>query len=272
MVATERLLVGFALLPVPIGLGAAVVGKVAFAGTTALAGASSGVKAGIVGQLIQAVVAHPVAATIVAGALVVGGTVTATQLPQPDRPRPQVIAAPTATPLPTVRRPTAPVATAPVALPPPAPRPTSAPTPGRFSLESANATGTFVATGDDTLGVLVPATAGSAAPVREEATFEVVPGLADPTCYSFRSKDGRYLRHASWRLRLNPDEGTALFHADATFCTKPGSVPDSVSFESKNYPGWFIHHRGNEVWVDHSDGTAAFLADSSFLVHTPLSP
>jgi RNA polymerase sigma factor (sigma-70 family) len=273
MVATERLLVGFALLPVPIGMGAALAGKVAFAGTTAAlsgAGASGSVKAGIVGQLIQAVVAHPVAATIVAGALVVGGTVTATQLPEPDRPKPQVIAAPTARPSPTVRRPGS-VPTAPVAQPPPVDPPRAAPRPGRFSLESANAAGTFIGTGTDTLGVLVPVTADSAAPVRDEATFEVVPGLADAACFSFRSKDGRYLRHSMWRVRLNPDDGTPLFQSDATFCTKQGAFADSVVFESKNYPGWFIHHRGDQVWVDQSDGTPAFLADSSFLVHSPLS-
>jgi hypothetical protein len=117
----------------------------------------------------------------------------------------------------------------------------------------------------------VPVTADSAAPVRDEATFEVVPGLADAACFSFRSKDGRYLRHSMWRVRLNPDDGTPLFQSDATFCTKQGAFADSVVFESKNYPGWFIHHRGDQVWVDQSDGTPAFLADSSFLVHSPLS-
>jgi hypothetical protein len=95
--------------------------------------------------------------------------------------------------------------------------------------------------------------------------------LADPDCFSVRAADGRYLRHASWRVRLNLNEGTELFRGDATFCVRTGSVAGSASLESSNYPGWFLRHRGDELWVDHSDGSAAFAADSSFLIRPPLA-
>ncbi|MET0495764.1 MAG: AbfB domain-containing protein, partial [Actinoplanes sp.] len=102
-------------------------------------------------------------------------------------------------------------------------------------------------------------------------TFTAVKGLADSRCVSFRYADGRFLRHASWRLRLNPDVGTVLFRGDATFCPRPGAVPGSVALESSNYPGWFLRHRGDELWVDQSDGSAAFLADGSFRARPPLT-
>ena len=112
---------------------------------------------------------------------------------------------------------------------------------------------------------------GSDAEGRQRATFEVVPGLADTGCVSFRAQDGRYLRHLSWRIRLSPDEGTDLFRGDATFCVREGSVPDSVSLESSNYPGAFLVHRGTELWVDFSDGSPGFRSDASFRPLPPLA-
>ena len=98
----------------------------------------------------------------------------------------------------------------------------------------------------------------------------MVVGLADPDCFSFRSPDGRYLRHMSWRVQLSQDEGTALFRGDATFCVREGAIPGSISFEASNYPGWFLRHRNFELWVDHADGTAIFRSDSSFIVRSPV--
>jgi hypothetical protein len=103
------------------------------------------------------------------------------------------------------------------------------------------------------------------------ATFQVVAGLADATCFSFLLPDGRYLRHSSWRLRVYANDGSALFRGDVTFCARPGSVAGSMVLESSNYPGWFLRHRDNELWVDQSDKSAAFLADSSFWTRAPLA-
>jgi RNA polymerase sigma factor (sigma-70 family) len=286
MVAAERLLVGLALLPVPMAVTAALIGKSALAeaavgatSTAALSAASgtgaagAGVKAGILAQLAQVIGAHPVAASVAAGALVVGTTITAIQFSPP--PPPPVIAAPTSTPPPVVARTTEPAGAGPTIAPAPPPAIPSvtvsaSPVPGQVSLESVNAPGTFVTTTGD-FGVLAVVTADSGDAATQRATFEVVPGLADPTCYSFRSPDGRYLRHASWRLRLHADEGTPLYRGDATFCVRSGIVEGSIWLESSNYPGWFLRHRGDELWVDPSDGSASFQADSSFLVRSPLA-
>ncbi|MGY0005245.1 AbfB domain-containing protein, partial [Micromonospora sp. I033] len=140
----------------------------------------------------------------------------------------------------------------------------------RVSLEAANEAGAYVST-RSAEGVLVTAGPGSAGAVRREATFEMVEGLANARCYSFRYADGRYLRHSSWRLRLDRNVGTPLFLGDATFCARPGTRNGTIELESANYPGWFLRHRDDQLWVDQSDGTAAFRADSAFRVRPPLA-
>ena len=288
LVPLERLIAGLALLPVPLALSAAVLAKGtlagtavgAFSGATGSGAVAAGVKAGILGHLTQTIAGHPVATAVTAVTLVAGAAVTTATWNAPAPPGRPVVAAPTSAP------PPAPVGSAPAVAPPPLdpepvapspkrPSPTVASPSGPFaagfaSLEPVNAAGLVVTTADD-LGVLDRVDAGTDAPGRERATFEVVPGLADPSCISFRARDGRYLRHASWRLRLSRDEGTELFRGDATFCVRAGSAPDSVSFESSNYPAAFVRHRGTELWVDWPDGSAAFRADASFRPLPPLA-
>jgi RNA polymerase sigma factor (sigma-70 family) len=233
MVPTERLLLGFALLPVPPAVGAA-------AATTV----TTGTIPSLLGRLLHLTGPRGWAvAAVAATALVAGVCVTvADRSASPSH------------------------ATAPIA----APRSTTAVAPvrlGRLSLESANSHARFVAV-DGELGRLDPAADGTA---RRRATFEAVRGLSDRGCFTFRTADGRHLRHQDWRLRASRDEGTSLARGDATFCVRDGDLAGSVSLESANYPGFFLRHIGSELWVDQDDGTAAFRADSSFLVRSPLS-
>jgi RNA polymerase sigma factor (sigma-70 family) len=278
VVAAERLLAGYALLPLPLPLAAAVTANLASSGgavgasTVALtASGGAGVKLGLLGQLAQAVGAHPVAASVAAGALVVGSTATAVTWAPPAPPPPLVVeAAPTPTPAtrPVGRQPTL-APPAPPPAPPAVPPATLGPVAlGPISLESVNMPGRFVII-EGSLGVLKPLTNGTV-PAGQLAALEVVAGLADPACFSFRGPDGRYLRHASWRVQLSQDEGTPLFRGDATFCVREGTIAGSVSFEASNYPGWFLRHRNFELWVDYADGTAIFGSDSSFVVRAPV--
>ncbi|AGL19113.1 sigma-70 family RNA polymerase sigma factor [Actinoplanes sp. N902-109] len=269
LVAAERLLPALALLPVPAELAGTVAGGAVAAPAAVAVASGLGLKAGI-----GAALAHPVVVTLTVGALVAGGAAATTRWPSPDRPAaPPAAAAPipaTSVPAPTASAP-------PVRARPPAPAPASprssptvtrspsgaAPTlgDGPVSLEAQNAPGRFVAVSAD-LGVLLPDTRDN----RGKATFRVVPGLNDPRCHSFRTVDGRYLRHSSWRLRASPDDGTALFRGDATFCSHPAVGLGSVTLESSNYPGWFLRHRGDQLWVDQSDGSTAFVSDGSFVI------
>ncbi|MEU8233479.1 sigma-70 family RNA polymerase sigma factor [Actinoplanes sp. NPDC048967] len=222
LLPTERLLAGFALLPVPPTLAGEHVPVEAFT------------RASTLGRWGAALRAHPVGAALTAGALAAGLVVTmAGWSSLPPVARAVLAGSPSPTPAPLLKI-------------------------GKVSLESANAKGQFVALSAGR-GVLAPA----------GATLEVVPGLAGRGCFSLRTADGMHLRHASWRLVAGFDDGTALFHGDATFCPRAGLAAGSVALESANYPGWFLRHVDGELWVDQLDGSAGFRADSSFLVRPP---
>jgi RNA polymerase sigma factor (sigma-70 family) len=254
MIDTERLLTGFALVPVPAVLSGAVAGhntvttglglgtaSPSAVGTTAGGAAKTGWLAGV-----------PVAKLVIAGSLAAGIAATAAVLAHDEQ--------------------TSPAVSSPSVAPTSAgPSPSSSPPaaslhPGPVSLELNAGAGRYLGT-DGQLGTLV--TAGTAS-ARQRATFEAVPGLADARCYSFRAADGQYLRHASWRLRLNQNEGTWLFRGDATFC--PLEAGDgTVMLEASNYRGYFIHRDGDQLWVRQADGTAAFRTDSTFRVRPALA-
>jgi RNA polymerase sigma factor (sigma-70 family) len=259
LVPAEGLLLALALVPVPLALTLTLLRQAGLAGTGQPAGTGVGVgagaKAGLLSQSAHAVVAHPLLVLAITGGLVAGTVVTTDALPSR---RPAAVAAQAGGPVPAIQDPGGSAA--------PAPR---APL-GRLSLESANAPGRYVALSDD-VGMLSSVDPASPGPARVGATFEAVAGLAGSGCVSFRVPDGRYLRHSSWRLRVDADDGTVLFHGDATFCARRGPIPGTTSWESYNYPGWFLRHVGDVLWVDRSDGSAAFDDDSSFHVRAPLA-
>jgi hypothetical protein len=142
---------------------------------------------------------------------------------------------------------------------------------GARSLDSVNYPGSYVRH-QDSLGRLDPVTAGSPAQTRLDATFTVVNGLASPSCYSLQTRDGRFLRHRDWRLRIDTNTGDAVFRADATFCAVDGSVAGSVSLVSHNYPNRRVRHRDRALWLDTYTDTPTFRADSSFRLTTPWAP
>jgi RNA polymerase sigma factor (sigma-70 family) len=242
LVAPERLLAGLVLVPVPVGLAATVTAK---AGTTASATVW-------ISRLAQVAAAHPVMTTVSVGVLALGIALPVAQRPSAAPPARAEAVAPhrlsgTGSPQPN---PAAALLQA-----------------GPVSLESADQPGRYVAVVADE-GVLSEANDAGA---RQRATLHAVAGIADPSCFSFRDPDGRYLRHSSFRLRLSADEGTVLFRQDATFCARAGFRPGSLSLESFNYRGFFVRHVGTEMWIDQDDGSAPFRAAGSFLVRRPLS-
>lgn len=116
---------------------------------------------------------------------------------------------------------------------------------------------------------------------KADASFRLVPGLADPRCYSFEAGfiPGAFLRHANGRLRLDDNNSSELFKADATFCARTGlSNGTGVSFASFNFPDNYIRHINGEVWSAYKGGAqwyenpANFEPDSSWHVTPPLKP
>lgn len=112
---------------------------------------------------------------------------------------------------------------------------------------------------------------------REQASFEMIPGLYDPSCSSFRAlnKPATLFRHSGSRLYMNPASDVPLFLADATFCEEPGMADAvGVTFRSVNYPQRVIHLRNqNELWIDDIPNpmTPEFASESTFYRETALS-
>ncbi|HEX8538327.1 MAG TPA: AbfB domain-containing protein, partial [Cystobacter sp.] len=119
----------------------------------------------------------------------------------------------------------------------------------------------------------------STSTLKQDATFKLVPGLAESSCYSFESRNfpGEYLRHMASRVRRDRRDGSALFDQDATFCAQPGLSGSGVSFESFNYPGRYIRHYAAEVWTASGygstwDSAGGFNADSTWNIVAPWAP
>jgi hypothetical protein len=105
---------------------------------------------------------------------------------------------------------------------------------------------------------------------RQDASFEMSPGLWDLDCVSFRAvnRTGAFFRHSGSRIFMHPATDTPLFQTDATFCEDPGFAdPEGVTFRSINYPQRVIHLRNvNELWIDDIPDpmTPEFAADCTF--------
>lgn len=114
--------------------------------------------------------------------------------------------------------------------------------------------------------------------LKSDATWKIVTGLANSACYSFESRNfpGEFLRHQNFRVRRDPDDGSALFKADATFCAVQGN--GGVRFSAANYPGSYIRHINAEVWLatpggGHTwDNPATFTEDTTWAVDPPWAP
>lgn len=94
--------------------------------------------------------------------------------------------------------------------------------------------------------------------------FDVVEGLADESCFSFRSPGGKYLRHFDYRLRFDDKDDSDLYRQDATFCPLDGVPAGVVRLRSANYPDHVIHRRDDGLYIDKGDDSDAFTAASTF--------
>ncbi|MDW8806547.1 glycoside hydrolase family 43 protein [Streptomyces scabiei] len=101
-----------------------------------------------------------------------------------------------------------------------------------------------------------------------DSQWKLVPGLADSSAVSFQSVSHptRYLRHYSYNLRLDVNDGTSAFAADATF-TRVAGLADSTwsSFRSYNFPTRYIRHSDYVLRID-PISTATERADATFRV------
>ena len=106
---------------------------------------------------------------------------------------------------------------------------------------------------------------------RADSTFTVVQGLANSSCYSFRTSDGKYLRHRNFLLRADGDDGASLFSQDATFCARTSSYQGAVMLESVNYPGRYLRHQNFQLKLVSYQNSDLYRADSAFRLVDPLA-
>ncbi|MDQ1033050.1 hypothetical protein QF035_010632 [Streptomyces umbrinus] len=77
--------------------------------------------------------------------------------------------------------------------------------------------------------------------------------------YNFQD---RYVRHANMDVRIDPNVSPA---ADSQFRLRTGLAGSgTVSFESVNFPGYFLRHAGYDFQLAYNDGTTQFAADATF--------
>ncbi|MDF3150178.1 AbfB domain-containing protein, partial [Streptomyces sp. T21Q-yed] len=77
--------------------------------------------------------------------------------------------------------------------------------------------------------------------------------------YNFQD---RYVRHTNMDVRIDPDVSPA---DDAQFRLRPGLAgTGTVSFESVNFPGYFLRHYNYDFQLAHNDGSSQFAADATF--------
>jgi hypothetical protein len=105
--------------------------------------------------------------------------------------------------------------------------------------------------------VITQITQDDSATAKADATWIVQAGLANSSCISFESANdpSEYLRHYDFELYLNPDDGTAQFAKDATFCPQPGNSGKDYSFRSVNYPYKYIRHYDYVVYIASNGGS-----------------
>ncbi|MFF4351957.1 AbfB domain-containing protein [Streptomyces sp. NPDC001530] len=143
--------------------------------------------------------------------------------------------------------------------------PSSKPASSRKSIQSVNYPDRYWHVSDGFVR-LDPVASGSSTTTRQGASFTVVKGLADSSCYSFTTADGGYLRHRNFFLRADRDDGSGLFEKDATFCPRTSSYSGAVMLESVNYPGRYLRHRNFQLRLDPYDNSQLYRADSAFRV------
>ncbi len=113
--------------------------------------------------------------------------------------------------------------------------------------------------------------------LKADATWRIVKGLADSSCYSLESKNfpGEYMRHAYSRVRRGALEDSELFRQDATFCTSQGTV--GVRLAAFNYPDRFVRHYAEELWIADGRGSdwnsaGGLEIDSNWAIESPWAP
>jgi hypothetical protein len=90
------------------------------------------------------------------------------------------------------------------------------------------------------------------------------PPAAVPLSLRARYYPDHYVRHRNFLGEVTT-VASDLDHRDATFVRRPGLAdPYAASYESTNYPGFFLRHQNFRLHLAQRDGSALFNADATF--------
>ncbi|WP_369037506.1 MULTISPECIES: AbfB domain-containing protein [Streptomyces] len=106
---------------------------------------------------------------------------------------------------------------------------------------------------------------------REDSTFDVVKGLSNSSCYSFKTNDGKYLRHRDFILRAERNDGSSLFKQDATFCGGYSGYTGEAMLTSVNYPNYALRHKNFQLRLDPYGYNTTNRKDFLFRLVAPLA-
>lgn len=123
----------------------------------------------------------------------------------------------------------------------------------------------YIAHNGSTINTQVVSSSSTAA-LKQQASWTVRAGLGNSACFSFESNDtpGSYIRHDNFVLVLNANDGSKLFHEDATFCPQAGLNGQGNSIRSWSYPTRYFRHYNNVLYAGSNGGVQTFDATASF--------
>ncbi|MCL2580944.1 MAG: alpha-L-arabinofuranosidase B [Streptosporangiales bacterium] len=125
--------------------------------------------------------------------------------------------------------------------------------------------------------VISNVTSSSSAAQKADATWDVVPGLANRQCVSFESANdpGAYLRHSNYELYVNTNDGSTLFANDATFCPRAGNSGSGYSMMSNNFSDHYFRNYNGTAYIasdggpNPQDAAAGWPADTTWKASAP---
>ncbi|KQT59699.1 hypothetical protein ASG52_20140 [Methylobacterium sp. Leaf456] len=143
------------------------------------------------------------------------------------------------------------------------------------SLQASNYTKFYLTNVNGTARLVAPANDGD----RQQSTFRMVTGLAG-TGVSFQSSTAtnQYLRHQNFQILQQANDGGDVFKRGASFNQRAAlagtcgcNTGTCSSYESVDWPGYYVRHRNYGFYIDKADNSDLFKQDASFCAAPPLA-
>ncbi len=136
------------------------------------------------------------------------------------------------------------------------------------SLQSSNFPATYVANVGGAARLITPASASD----RQQSTFRQVAGLAGQgVSFMSSTASNQYLRHQNFQIWQQTSDGGDIFKRGATFNQRAAlsgtcgcNSGTCASYESIDWPGYYLRHQNFTLYLAKPDGGDLFKQDASF--------